>query len=74
MTNKIDRHAAAQEEREYCKAVLAWTVIGLILGLIINLAAQDTSSLVATEFVSAGIFFIAALIIEPILLARRTNV
>lgn len=64
------------EERAYCKVVLGWTVIGLILGYILWNALTAIGgglSLAGAEFTTAGIFFTAALIIEPILLARRTR-
>lgn len=75
-TNAINKKAVIAEEREYCKVVLIWTVIGLILGCIVwnaMTAIGGELSLAGTEFTIAGIFFTVTLIVEPVLLARRAE-
>lgn len=58
------------EERTYFLTVMMWTILGLALGLILYWTIAP-SSLMQTLFVTGGIFYVAAMIIEPILLARR---
>lgn len=73
-TNTMNRKQIVLEEREYCKVVLAWTVIGLILGCLVwnaMTAIGGELSFAGVEFTIAGIFFTVSLIVEPVLLARR---
>lgn len=75
-TNVMNKKDIIAEERELCKVVLGWTVIGFILGFIVYTALTGIGSAVSlagTEFTIAGIFFTASLIAWPVLLARRAE-
>lgn len=58
------------EKFTYFVTVMFWTILGLILGLVIYWTLAP-GSLVQTEFVTGGIFYAGAMIVEPIILARR---
>lgn len=58
------------EEMTYFLTVMFWTILGLILGLVIYQTLAP-ASLARTLFVTGGIFYAAAMVIEPIILARH---
>lgn len=58
------------EKFTYFVTVMFWTILGLILGLVIYWTLAPRS-LVQTEFVTGGTFYVGAMIVEPIILARR---